>query len=59
MNAILKIFKNMTTKMSSISPPNLSKIIEFTNMIKFGDFFTENGQKGDFYSKNVFLTLPT
>ncbi len=49
----------MTTKFSSISPQNLSEIIEFKNAIKYSNILTENRQKGDFYSYNIFPSLPT
>ena len=59
MNRNLKIFKIIATKFSSISPLNSSEIIEYRDMIKYGNFLIENRQKGDFYSKNIFLSFPT
>ena len=59
MNRNLEIFKIIATEFSSIPLLNLSEIIEYINMIKYGNLFNENRQKDDFYSKNVFLFFPT
>ncbi len=59
MNRKLKIFQVKTTKIPSISPQNLSERKEYSRMIKNSNFLIENGQKGDFHSKNIALSLPT
>ncbi|TFG20269.1 MAG: hypothetical protein EU529_15160 [Promethearchaeota archaeon] len=59
MNGKLKIFQIKTTKIRSISPRNLSERKDLTRMIKNGKFLMENGQNGDFSSKNITRALPT
>ncbi len=59
MNQNLKIFKIIAAKFASISSLNSLKIIEYRNMIKYGNFLIENRQKSDIYLKNIFLSFPT
>jgi len=59
MNRKLKIFQERTTKIRSISLRNLSERKKYSRMVKNSNFLIENGQKGDFQSKSIILSLPT
>jgi len=59
MNRKLKIFQERTTKITSISPRNLSERKEYSKRIKNINFLIENGQNCDFHWKSITPSLPT
>lgn len=59
MNQKLKIFELRTTKSTSMPTRNLSEKKECSRMINYINFPIENGQKDDFYAKEINSSLPT